>query len=161
LSERFLVRPVIPDDVSTVREILEAQWGAAQIISRGKAHQADQLPGFLAFTDDKPVGLITYEMAIDTCEIVSLNSLKEGVGIGAALIQAVVTFAKENGYKKLWLITSNDNLNALKFYQKRGFRISAVYPDAIDQARLIKHNIPLLGSYGIPIRDEIELTLDL
>jgi GNAT superfamily N-acetyltransferase len=161
LSERFLVRPVIPEDVLAVREILEAHWGASQIISRGKSHQADRLPGFLAFALDNPVGLITYEMAIDTCEIVSLNSLKEGAGIGAALIQAVVTTAKENGCKKLWLITSNDNLNALKFYQKRGFGLTAVYPNAVDQARLIKHNIPLLGNHGIPIRDEIELTLNL
>lgn len=58
---------------------------------------------------------------------------------------------------RIWLITTNDNLNALGFYQKRGFRIKAVYPGAVDEARRIKPEIPLAASNGIPIRDEIEL----
>jgi len=57
--------------------------------------------------------------------------------------------------------TTNDNLNALRFYQKRGFVLAAVYPEAIERARKIKPTISLIGYEGIPLRDEIELEMPL
>jgi hypothetical protein len=65
------------------------------------------------------------------------------------------------GRGRLWLITSNDNLNAIRFYQRRGMRLTAVHRGAIDEARQIKPSIPLIGEHGIPIHDELELELRL
>jgi hypothetical protein len=60
----------------------------------------------------------------------------------------------------VWLTTTNDNLDALRFYQRRGFRISAVRPRAVERARAtLKPEIPEVGAYGIPVRDEIDLEL--
>jgi hypothetical protein len=84
-----------------------------------------------------------------------------GQGVGTALIEAVKVAAIEAGCRRLWLMTTNDNLHALGFYQRRGFRLVAVYPGAVDAARLLKPEIPLLGNDGIPIRDEIELEIAL
>lgn len=70
-------------------------------------------------------------------------------------------YAYANSCARLWLITTNDNVGALVFYQKAGFRLVAVYPDAVNQARKLKPQIPLVAENGIPIRDEIELALDL
>ncbi|MBZ0303030.1 MAG: GNAT family N-acetyltransferase, partial [Anaerolineae bacterium] len=95
------------------------------------------------------------------CEIVTLNSVQEGQGVGTALIEVVKQAAAEEGCTRLWLITTNDNFNALRFYQKRDFRIVAVYPGALDQSRKVKPEIPLFGYHGIPLRDEIELELKL
>ena len=141
--------------------MLTENWGSTVMVTRGRTHRADTLPGFIAVLDGKPAGLITYEVVGDEYEITSLNSLVEGKGIGSALVDAVKNAASDTGCRRLWLITTNDNTAALRFWQKRGFKLVAVYPDAIAQSRQIKPEIPLVGSDGIPIRDEIELDITL
>jgi ribosomal protein S18 acetylase RimI-like enzyme len=105
--------------------------------------------------------LITYRVEGDVCEIITLNSLVEGRGIGTALVQAVREAAVEAGCRRLWLITTNDNLTALRFWQKRGFSLVRVYRNAVTDSRRLKPEIPLTGEHGIPIRDEIELEIIL
>jgi len=131
------------------------------MVTRGKMHQADELPGFIAVHEGKPAGLVTYHINGNECEIVSMNSLVERTGIGSALIDAVKDVAAKAGCKRLWLITSNDNTAALRFYQKRGFSLVAVYRNAVEQSRKLKPEIPLIGNDGIPLRDEIELGMFL
>lgn len=126
------------------------------VYSKG-IYECDQLPGFAAVENEKTVGLITYQIREGHCEVVSLDSLAEGRGIGSALLEEVEKTARDAGAERVWLITTNDNLSALRFYQKRGYQIIAVYPNAVDQAREIKPQIPLVSSDGIPIRDELEL----
>jgi len=104
---------------------------------------------------------LTYHVDGRECEIVTINSLEEGVGVGSALLTAVKDKAKSLGCRRLWLITTNDNLNALRFYQKRGLHIAAVYPGAMERSRRLKPSIPLVGKDGIPLRDELELELSL
>ena len=140
-----------------VDKLLNRQWGSTLVVTRGKIHVASQLPGFFAFQNGEPVGLVTFNIDGDHCEIVTLNSLLEGVGIGSALIAAVRRVAVSSGCQRLWLITTNDNLKALRFYQKRGFVLVAVHRNALEQSRKIKPQIPLTGLDGIPLRDEIEL----
>jgi GNAT superfamily N-acetyltransferase len=115
----------------------------------------------VAVVDGENVGLITYYVANSECEIVTLDSVVPGIGVGTALVEAVHGVALERRCERLWLITTNDNVEALRFYQKRGFRILAVHRDAIEDARDMKPEIPLLGSHGIAIRDEIELDIFL
>ena len=93
--------------------------------------------------------------------MVTFNSTVEGQGIGTALLEAVKLAAVEAGCNRLWVITTNDNWPALRYYQKRGFRLRAVYPDALDHSRKLKPEIPLFGLEGIPLRDEIELEMRL
>jgi ribosomal protein S18 acetylase RimI-like enzyme len=109
--------------------------------------------------DGEPVGLLTYHVDGLDWEIVTIDSLEPSLGIGSELIFALRQEAKRAGARRLWLITTNDNLNALRFYQKRGFRLVAVHPDALDRSRQLKPNIPLVGQDGIPLRDELELEL--
>ncbi len=107
----------------------------------------------------KPVGLITYQIIDQECEIITLDSFCEGLGIGSALIDTVLQVAVQTGCYRLWLITTNDNLSALRFYQKRGFHLAALHPNAIEHSRKLKPQIPQIGHDGIPIRDEIELEM--
>ena len=155
----FEIRPLIKDDRAWVAPLLEEQWGSVTQVTRCRAYRADELPGFAAIQDGKPAGLITYNINGEQCEITSLNSLVEGVGIGTGLIDAVKNVANSSKCKRLWLITTNDNTPALRFYQKRGFLLVAVYPNALEESRKLKPEIPLTGIDGIPIRDEIELEL--
>lgn len=101
--------------------------------------------------------MIGYIIKNNECEIVVLESFKQNAGIGTALINKIENITKKEECGRIWLITTNDNLNTLGFYQKRGFRIKTVYPGAVDEARKIKPEIPLVASNGIPIIDEIEL----
>lgn len=99
----------------------------------------------------------TYDISDNKLEIVSLNSTLEKQGIGSKLIEEVKKLAKDKNLESVWLVTSNDNIDAFRFYQKRGFRITKVYPDAIDEARKTKPEIPEIGDYGIPLKDALEL----
>jgi ribosomal protein S18 acetylase RimI-like enzyme len=155
----FSVRPIEETDRASVNHILRVNWGASEIISRGFIHNAGELPGFVAFDNGRIVGLLTYNIRGDQCEIVTLNSFRESIGVGSALIVQTENIAIANGCKRLWLITTNDNLLAIRFYQKRGFRIAAIHIGAIVESRKLKPEIPLLGNDDIPIRDEIEMEM--
>lgn len=170
----FTIRPLERSDREWVAHFLDERWGTTQIVSRGKAVYGHLLPGFTAervkseadqetdVTEDsakksKHIGLITINTTEKECEITTLDSLDEASGVGTALVEAVEAWAKESGVKRLWLITTNDNLAALKFWQKRGYELVMVHRNAIAEARRIKPQIPITGIDGIPIRDEIEL----
>jgi GNAT superfamily N-acetyltransferase len=119
------------------------------------------LDGFIAEIAGTREGLITYRVRGGDLEIVSLNSMVKQKGIGTALINSVIEFAKKYEVKRVWLITTNDNINAIKFYQRRGFKIVRVYPEAVSVSRRLKPSIPEIGDHGIPISDEIELEIKL
>jgi len=141
--------------------LLTELWGSEIIVSRGKVYLAANLPGFIAWVGDQIKGLITYHIENDQCEIVTLDSMLENHGIGSALIDSVIQKARSVGCKRVWLITSNDNIRAIRFYQRRGFDMAALHKNAIDEARKIKPQIPILGIDDIPVRHEIEFELCL
>jgi hypothetical protein len=111
--------------------------------------------------ESEKVGLATYKISGASCELVSINSTLPSSGVGTALIEAVRNIATKSGCKRLWLITTNDNMNALRFYQKRGFILVAVHKNALGLSRKLKPEIPIIGNDGIPLRDEIELEMIL
>ena len=82
----------------------------------------------------------------------------DGVEIAYLELSCRAQAAQETAASRLWLVTTNDNLDALRFYQRRGFRVADVRPGALDDARRsLKPTIPEVGRFGIPIRDEIIL----
>jgi len=157
----FKIRPLNKDDRKWVAGLLKEWWAGPKVVTRGKVHYPDKYPGFIATAGGKRAGLITYKIVGKDCEIVTMNSLAEKIGIGSALIYAVKKAAISKGCKRLWLITTNDNTDALRFYQKYGFELAAVHRNAIKQSRKLKPEIPLVGNNNIPIRDEIELEIGL
>jgi GNAT superfamily N-acetyltransferase len=157
----FQIRPLNQEDRLWSGHLIEEHWASNKIVTRGIAHYTSELPGFAAIQDGRPVGLVTYRVEGCECEITTMNSLTEGIGVGTALLKAVQTVAALAKCKRLWLVTTNDNMSALRFYQKRGFRIAAVHRNAMKRSRELKPEIPLNGVDGIPIRDEIELEIML
>jgi ribosomal protein S18 acetylase RimI-like enzyme len=113
------------------------------------------------FDGDECVGLVTYELDGLACEIVTIDALREGEGIGTTLLKAVEDAAREAGCERVQLLTTNNNLRALAFYQKRGFRLVRLVPGALDEERKLKPSIPLIDEHGLPIRDELHLELPL
>ncbi|MGG3914390.1 GNAT family N-acetyltransferase [Rossellomorea vietnamensis] len=141
-----------------ITHFFNQHWGSVEMVISSGVYDCASLDGFAVLNKDNGItGLITYVFKDAECEIISLDSLEEKKGIGTSLMEAVEKVAAQNGCRRITLITTNDNLLALKFYQKRGFRISTIHRDAVEKARRIKPEIPMIGNDGIPIRDEIEL----
>ncbi len=157
----FTIRPVTPEDRDWLRQIVTELLGGIPIVTPSGRYAPESLPGFVAVQDGVRVGLLNYHIAGDRCEVVTLASLRPGAGIGTALMEAARRVAVQQGCRRLWLVTTNDNLNALRFYQKRGFLLVALYRNAMDQVRRIKPAVPLVGLDGIPLRDMIELEMPL
>ncbi len=157
----LLLVPLSTEDREWVRQFIIEQWDDTHVVAHGKVYQPETLPGFVAILKESRVGLVTYVLEEGQCEIVTLDSTRPDIGIGTRLIQAVTQVAQAAGCKRLWLITTNDNLHALRFYQKRGFRLVAVHRHAVDAARQLKPLIPLIGNDQIPLHDEIELEMSL
>jgi GNAT superfamily N-acetyltransferase len=157
----MLLEPLSDYSRDWAERLIEEHWGSSVIVSRGVRHRVGALPGFVARQGGEYVGLVTYYARGDECEIVSMDSLLEGIGVGSALIEVVKEVAIAAGCKRLWLITTNDNTHALRFYQKRGFSLVAVHRNALALSRKLKPEIPLVGMNGIPLQDEIELEMML
>ena len=155
------LRPITPADQTWVQTTLVEHWGSTLVVSHGVQHRADGLPGWIAWQGEERKGLATYHINGQECELVTLNALQEGLGIGTALIDKTIARAEQVGCYRLWLVTTNDNLSSLRFYQKRGFVLAALRPGAVEQARQIKPEIPQIGLDGIPLRDELELEIVL
>ena len=141
----------------TVIQLLSDNWGSDFMVTKGQIHYYKDLDGYVAIENGKIVGVLTFRIFDDEVEIISLDSFKKNTGVGTALLQKVTEFVKQNSIKRLWLITTNDNLNALRFYQKRNWSITALHKDAVTKARKIKPTISITGYYDIPLRHEIEL----
>ncbi|NPV56731.1 MAG: GNAT family N-acetyltransferase, partial [Anaerolineae bacterium] len=140
---------------------LRSRWGDTLMVIRGQVYDLREYPAFFAQQDGRRVGLATYRLDGAACELLSLDSTVERQGVGWALIQAVMAVARAAGCRRLFLVTTNDNTPALRFYQRKGFHLSGLSVGAVDAARQIKPGIPRLGIDDIPIRDEIELEIDL
>ncbi len=165
----FSTRPIEDADRQWLKHFLTEHWGSNKIITRGRIHYADRLPGFIAVQNvagqdsskGERLGVVTYHCLANECEVITLDSLVEGKGIGTALLIDVEKQALELDCKRLWLVTTNDNAHALQFYLRRGFHLAWIHRGAVDLARHLKPEIPLIGMNGIPIHDEIEMDKQL
>ena len=155
------IRAIEDGDRGWIRALLRDHWGAETMVVRETVFEPADLPGFVAERGGEPVGLVTYRVDGTEGEVMSLDSLLPNRGIGTALLTRVEAAARAAGCSRVSLVTTNDNLNALRFYQRRGFRLVALRPGAVERGRRLKPEIPLVGEHGIPLRDEIELELRL
>lgn len=158
---KIKTRAIKLTDKNWIKDIFIEYWGGDFIVSRGKIHRLEDLQGFIAEVNNKKLGLITFKIVNKELEITSLNSLLQKKGIGTSLVKKVLNLAKKEKLKRVLVTTTNDNLYALRFYQKRNFHLVKIYPNAMDATRKLKPGIPKIGENGIPIKDEIELEMKL
>ena len=156
------VRAVEQGERAWLAETLAARWGGKEVLGRGRWWRPAELPALLAVAEDGEIlGVATYSVDGEEAELVTLDALVPGRGAGRALIDAVAHAAREAGAARLTVMTTNDNLRALRLYQRAGFRLHALRPGAVDAARGRKPSIPLKSEDGIPIRDELDLVREL
>jgi GNAT superfamily N-acetyltransferase len=156
------VRPLTESDRAWADQVEAESWSERVVARLGELVDPTQLPAFVALLDGRRAGLASYAVRGDECELVTIRSLREGRGLGRALLDAVRDAALEAGCTRLWLITTNDNLRALKVYQRWGMEIVAFHRHAVTEARRhLKPSIPGHGAHGIPLAHELELELRL
>lgn len=159
--KKFVIKPINKNDREWIIDLLTNHWISPKIVSREKIHDATKLPGFIAWQENKPIGLLTYCVENNECEIVTLDSLIENIGIGSSLIDTLKKITSDNRYKRLWCITTNNNQKAIQYYRNRGFKIKKVYKNAMEISRKLKPEIPLVDNNGVSIKDEVELEIKI
>ncbi|MEU6202250.1 GNAT family N-acetyltransferase [Micromonospora musae] len=154
------VREAERDDRAGVDALHDREWGGPYVIAHDIRYDLRTLPTLVAVDGaGVVVGALAFHCDADGLEVVSVVAAVPGEGVGTALLEGAATRARATGLDRLWLITTNDNLRALRFYQRRGLRLVAVDPGAVDRARRLKPEIPFVGEDGIPLHDELILEL--
>lgn len=155
-----VIREYRESDRTWAAAYMEDEFGGALQARRGELIDVLALPGFVAEENGRPLGLVTYRRAGDACELAFIAAFERHQGIGSQLLEALL--GAVCNCDRIWLVTTNDNLDALRFYQRRGFRLVALRPGAVDESRVsLKPQIGASGDFGIPLRDELELELRL
>jgi len=155
------IRKITISDKAWIENLFNREWGSTRIVTRGKLHNVNNLPGFIAELNNEKVGLITYRITENEFEITSLNSMLPGLGIGKTLLAEAIQIARNKCCYRCWLITTNDNIYAQKFYEHLNWKLIKIHNNAIEQSRKIKPEIPLTGLNNVPIRDEYEYEITL
>ncbi|MCL2195313.1 MAG: GNAT family N-acetyltransferase [Oscillospiraceae bacterium] len=131
----YAILPIAAAHRAVVDTHIAEHWGGPFMVSRGVLHDTRSQPGFVAVSDDEILGYALYDLASDGCGITVLQSLRPNQGVGRALINAVVRAAQDATCKRVWLVTTNDNTHAIRFYQRAGFALRAVHINAMEQAQ--------------------------
>ncbi|MBO4377679.1 MAG: GNAT family N-acetyltransferase [Clostridia bacterium] len=144
-------------DRARVNAFLISRWFSLEMLVHGETIDLSNVQGKAILESEEIIGMITWRTLDDALEILSLDSLHEGQGIGTILLEQAVAEAKKQRLRRLVLTTTNDALRALRFYQRRGFDLLCLRRGAVDEARKKKPQIPLTGENGIPLHHEIDL----
>lgn len=161
LKKDFMPEPINKSTRQKVTDFITEHWHGTDMLIRGKIVDMTKVDGFVIFDEGVIIGLITYAVKNRVVEILSLDSLISNRGIGTMLLNSVTKMSKQNGNKRIQLVTTNDNINAIRFYQKRGFELIGINYGAINREREKKPQIPIIGENGIPLRHEIEFLMEL
>ena len=152
------LEPATPEEIE---RILRETWGLP-VVSVHRNYMPPDVEG-LVYRDEWGTvqGLITWHIEGERAEMVSLEAFQMGRHIGGRMLDEAEKALRQRGVKRLMIATTNDNLRALAFYVRRGYRLIAVHLDALDRVRVAKPQVPHTGIDGLPLRDMMELEKEL
>ena len=155
------VRDLGTDDRDWARELLKRMQGAERVARLGEFIDPLERDCLVAEVDGRRVGLATvHAKPTKGMEVLVLLADPAGIGAGTALMERARQVTVARGHDRLWLVTTNDNLEAIRFYLRRGLSVAAVHAGAVEADRALKPEIPERNEEnGIPIRDLIEFEL--
>jgi N-acetylglutamate synthase-like GNAT family acetyltransferase len=161
MDDHIIIRSTEENDRPWMRGVMRKWWGSESVVIRKTKYEPAEMGGFIALHNEEKVGLVILRYNETLCEIMSLTVSGTHPQIGSQLISSAVEDAKKHNSERMIVVTTNDNITALRFYQKMGFRLHELRLGIIEESRKIKPQIPLIGNYHIPIWDEIELEMVL
>jgi len=161
LADAIAVRASSEADDAWLERLLDEHWGGAFQVANGERYRPADLPGFVAELAGSRVGYAAIRVVDGVAWIGLIHSLREGIGVGSALVEVLVAAARGDGCSALRAITTNDNVRAKGFYARLGFRLREVRPGEVTRSRIMKPSIPLTSEDGVAITDELEYELDI
>lgn len=161
LPSNLLIRPSTISDSLLIQELMMKYWGGEPLIIKGEKYFPSKLPGFLLVQTDEIKGFLFYTIYGTIYEIIVFEIFNKFTGLGTIMLNKFIDLVKSQQGTKIQVMTTNDNLDALRFYQRRGFTIQELRLNALKNSRNIKPTIPEFGDYKIPLRDEIFLALSI
>src|ERR1700738_3104778 len=150
-----LVREATDADRRAARELFQQDFGRTQIVAFGEVMDIDQMPALVAVMHIEPSGALAYRLMGNALHIVALatDPMWQRSGVGGHLVAEAELLARRLKLARLIVSTTNDNLPALYFYQRRGYKLTDLVPNSVIEHT---HN-EQLGFAGIPVRDEVRL----
>jgi ribosomal protein S18 acetylase RimI-like enzyme len=152
------IRDASGADRADLLDLLDA-WGMRPVARLGEVYDPADDPAIVAVDASGAVtGVLTYRPGDDGWELGTFYVTDRRAGVGTRMLELLVELAGAGGARRIWLVTTNDNVDALRFYQRRGFRFVELHAGAVDRSRAtLKPSIPAIGDHGIPLRDELVL----
>jgi ribosomal protein S18 acetylase RimI-like enzyme len=151
-----LVRRAEPEDALDAMALFRRDFGRATVIGFGDSMVIEDCPMLVAEMRGELAGALAYRLLPDALHIVALatDPMWQRSGVATHLEGEATFIAQRHGVSRLLFATTNDNLPALYFYQRRGWTITGVVIGG-----MLEHfgGQPGVGFSGIPVRDEIRL----
>lgn len=150
-----MVREATDADRPAVRALFEQDFGRTKIVAFGEVVDIDAMPTLVAVLTVDPAGALAYRLLGDAIQIVALatDPMWQRSGVGGHLVAEAELLARRLDLARLVVATTNDNLPALYFYQRRGYRLTDLVPDSI----IMHTGQQVAGFASIPVRDEVRL----
>jgi GNAT superfamily N-acetyltransferase len=156
----FSFRPI--PDVDFLSRFLLRRWGTDVLAMGGRVYRLADVEAMGAYdAEDGLVGVAVYAMKPTALFLLSLDALRQNEGVASRMIEALSGEGRRRGARRLRVMTTNVNYDGMRFYQRRGFRMTALYPGAIDALRAFAPTLKTSGADGVPARDILELEIDL
>jgi ribosomal protein S18 acetylase RimI-like enzyme len=150
-----MVREATDSDRAAARELFQRDFGRTRIVAFGEVMDIDAMPALVAVLRTEPSGALAYRLLGDSLHIVALatDPMWQRSGVGGYLIAEAELLARRLRLKRVVISTTNDNLPALHFYQRRGYVLTELVANSV-----VAHtHQEIAGFGGIPVRDEIRL----
>jgi ribosomal protein S18 acetylase RimI-like enzyme len=160
-EQSIAISEVKQDDRAWPAQEITREFASTRVFSAHQMFDTNELPALVAKRDGRRCGLASYRIDGAECELVAFLTTERRAGVGTALVDALRDLAIARGCRRLFLTTSNDNLEAMAFYQKRGFRFARIHRGSMDEARELISGLPATGDHGIPVHDDIEFDMPL
>ncbi len=148
-------------DRALLEDMLKLRWSDETVFIRGDVLRADEVEGLGIYLDDRLQGVATWRIQGRILQLITINNITDRRGVSTALLEGMMALGRQKGVSLLRAYLTNDNTEGMRFFQLRGFRIVAIFPGYVDIMRQLKPSLPLKGAHGIPMRDGIELEIEL
>lgn len=148
----LVIEPLAEGDRPALARLVESEWGLP-LVSTSGSHDPCLLPGLVARSDGRLLGVLSYRTTESELEVVLLHSLVEDAGVGSSLLAAARHKAEQEGLR-LWLITTDENARAIAFYRSRGMALTELHDDFVDTVRRSKPGLAKAAGFRRALRFE-------
>jgi ribosomal protein S18 acetylase RimI-like enzyme len=151
-----LVRDALPAERDKALQLFRRSLGSDQLVAYGQSVPLDQAELLVAEAEREVAGALAWRRIDGALHILALatDPMWQRSGMGGHLLAEAELLARRHAHPRVVATVTNDNVPALYFYQRRGYRLSGFLRGSLAGRTPDRRTV---GFGGIPILDEIEL----